>query len=301
MQSTLTDILETASNEARNLYQQYDLEEETNRIAYHYEVDANFFKIVTGGQWNTYSCSMWEEGFSLTQAQEKKLDEFARMMNLKPGMHILDVGCGWGGPLVYLCHKYNVTGHGITISPMAIPVAQARAKKYEANCTFEVVHWQELRCEKQFDAIYSDEVIVHFNDLGGFFKKASQLLKPGGIMVNKELHFKHSKHKHAMDKLSQHINKVYAYTGNYRTLNDELALLDANYFALDEIVDIPISDYHKTISEHWLKNLNVNRQALVSMTSEKHVQDFKLYLKGICRIFSAGVFGLHIVKAKKFT
>lgn len=301
MHSSMTDILETAPNEARDLYQQYDLKEETDRIAYHYEVDANFFKIVTGGEWNTYSCSMWEEGFSLTQAQEKKLDEFARMMNLKPGMHILDVGCGWGGPLVYLCHKYKVTGHGITISPMAIPVAQARAEKYDANCTFEVVHWQELRYEKQFDAIYSDEVIVHFNDLGGFFKKASQLLKPGGVMVNKELHFKHSKHKHAIDKLSQHINKVYAYTGNYRTLRDELELLDENRFQLDEILDIPITDYNKTIHDHWLKNLNDNREELTAMTNEKHVQDFKLYLKGICRIFSAGVFGLHIVAARKFS
>ncbi|WP_053981092.1 SAM-dependent methyltransferase [Marinagarivorans algicola] len=299
MQSRMMDLIESAPSEARNLYQKYNMEEEIDRIAYHYEVDSDFFKIITGGEWNHYSCCMWEEGSSLTQAQERKLDEFARMMNLKPGMHILDVGCGWGGPLVYLCQKYKVTGHGITISPMAIPVAEARAKKYNAQCTFEVVHWQELRSVKQFDAIYSDEVIVHFNDLDGFFRKASQLLKTGGIMVNKELHFRHSKHKHAIDKLSQHINKVYAYTGNYRTLRDELDLLDNNSFQLEEILDIPISHYNKTINEHWLKNLNAHRTMLTTMTSEKHVQDFKLYLKGICRIFTAKVFGLHIVSAKK--
>ncbi len=299
MQSRMMDLIESAPSEARNLYQKYNREEEIDRIAYHYEVDSDFFKIVTGGEWNHYSCCMWEEGFSLTQAQERKLDEFARMMNLKPGMHILDVGCGWGGPLVYLCHKYKVTGHGITISPMAIPAAEARAKKYNVQCTFEVVHWQELRSVEQFDAIYSDEVIVHFNDLDGFFKKANQLLKTGGIMVNKELHFRHSKHKHAIDKLSQHINKVYAYTGNYRTLRDELDLLDHNSFQLEEILDIPIGHYNKTINEHWLKNLNAHRAMLTTMTSEKHVQDFKLYLKGICRIFTAKVFGLHIVAAKK--
>ena len=101
MQSCLVDILEKAPAEARDLYQQYSLDEEINRIAYHYEVEPEFFRIVTGGEWNNYSCSMWEEGFTLTQAQEKKLDEFARMMGLKKGMRILDVGCGWGGPLVY--------------------------------------------------------------------------------------------------------------------------------------------------------------------------------------------------------
>ena len=295
----LYEKLESAPLNARNLYQSYNLDEEVDRIAYHYEVAPEFFKRVTGGEWNVYSCSMWEDGFSLTQAQEKKLDEFARLMDLKPGMRILDVGCGWGGPLVYLCNKYGVSGHGITISPMAIPVAEERARKYGVNATFEVVHWKNLRSLQQFDCIYSDEVIVHFNDLDGFFKKANQLLKPGGVMVNKELHFRHSRHKHALDKLSQHINKVYAYTGNYRTLRDELELLDRNAFQLEEIVDIPIADYKKTIGEHWVKNLNDNRRELEVMTSAQHVKDFKFYLRGICTIFAAEVFGLHIVASRK--
>lgn len=299
METGLYEKLESAPLNARNLYQSYSFDEEVDRIAYHYEVAPEFFKLVTGGEWNVYSCSMWEEGFSLTQAQERKLDEFARLMGLKPGMRILDVGCGWGGPLVYLCHKYGVSGHGITISPMAIPVAEERAKKYGVNATFEVVHWKNLRSLQQFDCIYSDEVIVHFNDLDGFFRKANQLLKPGGVMVNKELHFRHSRHKHALDKLSQHINKVYAYTGNYRTLRDELELLDRNAFQLEEIVDIPIADYKKTIGEHWVKNLNDNRRVLEIMTSEQHVKDFKLYLRGICKIFAADVFGLHIVASRK--
>ena len=299
MDTGLYEKLESAPLNARNLYQSYNLDEEVDRIAYHYEVAPEFFKRITGGEWNVYSCSMWEEGFSLTQAQEKKLDEFARLMDLKPGMRILDVGCGWGGPLVYLCNKYGVSGHGITISPMAIPVAEERARKYGVNATFEVVHWKNLRSLQQFDCIYSDEVIVHFNDLDGFFKKANQLLKPGGVMVNKELHFRHSRHKHALDKLSQHINKVYAYTGNYRTLRDELELLDRNAFQLEEIVDIPIADYKKTIGEHWVKNLNDNRRELEVMTSAQHVKDFKLYLRGICKIFAAEVFGLHIVASRK--
>ena len=157
MDTGLYEKLESAPLNARNLYQSYNLDEEVDRIAYHYEVAPEFFKRITGGEWNVYSCSMWEEGFSLTQAQEKKLDEFARLMDLKPGMRILDVGCGWGGPLVYLCNKYGVSGHGITISPMAIPVAEERARKYGVNATFEVVHWKSLRSLQQFDCIYSDE------------------------------------------------------------------------------------------------------------------------------------------------
>lgn len=295
----LENILEDTPNENRNLYQRYSLEEEIERVAYHYEVEPAFFQTVTGGEWNTYSCNIWKPGYSLTQAQEEKLDKFAELMQLRPGMKILDVGCGWGGPLVYLCHKYGVHGHGITISPKAIPIAEARAEKYQADAKFEVIHWQNLPEAEAYDAILTDEVIVHFNNLNSFFAKCHKVLKPGSRMVHKELHFNHSRHKHALDALSQHINKVYGYTGNYRTLYDELELMDFNGFALKEIVDIPIVHYKKTIADYWLKACNDNRAALEAMTNEKHVKDFRIYLKGILKIFNADVFGLHMVTAQK--
>src|SRR5713226_9712391 len=96
------------------LYQPYEIDEETIRSSYHYELDPEFFYILTGGDWHAYSCLFWEDGFTATEAQQTKLDRMAELMELKPGMSILDVGCGWGGPLVYLCKKYGTTGHGIT-------------------------------------------------------------------------------------------------------------------------------------------------------------------------------------------
>jgi len=299
MQGDMADFFDDMPDEGRDLYQAFDQAEETARVAYHYEVDPSFFQVVTGGRWNVYSCSLWGEAETLTQAQEDKLDKFAQLMALKPGQRVLDVGCGWGGPLVYLCKKYGVVGHGITISPMAIPVAEKRAKEHGVDAKFEVLNWRDLEGESVYDAIYSDEVIVHFNDLQRFFNHAHRLLKPAGMMVNKELHFTHSKHKHAHDKLSQHINKVYGYTGNYRTLRDELALMDDEGFALEEVFDIPIGQYQKTIRDHWLKNLKENREFLTSLTNEKHYRDFHLYLKGILHIFQAEVFGLHIVASRK--
>ena len=70
------------------------------------------------------------------------------------------------GPLVYLCHKYGVTGHGITVSPMSIPVAEARAAKYGVDATFEVSHWKNLPEMETYDVIFTDETIVHFYHLG---------------------------------------------------------------------------------------------------------------------------------------
>ncbi|WP_052692219.1 SAM-dependent methyltransferase [Teredinibacter purpureus] len=129
----------------------------------------------------------------------------------------MDVGCGWGGSLVYLCEKYGVTGHGITLSGLAVPVAEKKAKEHGVDAGFEKLHWNNLAPRKPYDAIYSDEAIVHFPDLSAYYEKMYKYLKPTGYMVNKELHFTHSKYKHAGDRLSQHINKVYGYSGNYIT------------------------------------------------------------------------------------
>src|SRR4026207_1407701 len=75
-------------------YQAYELEEETERSTFHYEKPPEFFYVLTGSECNSYSASTWEACFTMTQAQEKKMDRMAELMELKPDMRILDVGCG---------------------------------------------------------------------------------------------------------------------------------------------------------------------------------------------------------------
>lgn len=150
-----TIVAETVPVDGHRPYQAYELEEDVARSAYHYEKDPEFFLTVTGGEWHTYSCLLWEQGFSMTQAQEKKLDKMAELASLNQGMHILDVGCGWGGPLVYLCHKYGATGHGITVSPAQIPPARQLAAKYSSEVVFEAIPWQSLPEGGAYTTMYS--------------------------------------------------------------------------------------------------------------------------------------------------
>lgn len=280
-------------------YQAYEIEEETVRASFHYELPPEFFYILTGGEWNCYSGSIWEDGFtSITQAQEKKLDQMAAMMQLKPGMRVLDVGCGWGGPLVYWCHKYGVIGHGITITPHQIPEAEARAAKYGVPATFEVLHWKNLAEIETYDVITTDEVLVHFHDLTDFFAKCHKLLKPNGRMVHKELHFNHSQYS-VLDAIGQHVNKVYGYTGNYLPLHKELKLLDDNDFELLHIFEIPMSNYCRTISL-WEKNIFAQREHLRALVGDTVYKDFRLYLKAMNYVFSrTNSFALHIISSQK--
>src|SRR5262245_9701665 len=125
----------------RQLYQAYSTEEDIRRTNLHYEQPVEFFYQVTGGEWNVYSCTLWDDAKTETEAQERKLDQLAELLDLKPGQRIMDVGCGWGGPLVYLCTKYGVRGVGLTLSALQKQAADQRIARYGANAEVIVCHW----------------------------------------------------------------------------------------------------------------------------------------------------------------
>ncbi|TVM07036.1 MAG: cyclopropane fatty acyl phospholipid synthase [Halomonas sp.] len=64
----------------------------------------------------TYTCGYWHEADNLADAQEAKLDLICRKLALKPGMRVLDIGCGWGSFMAYAAEHYGVECVGLTIS-----------------------------------------------------------------------------------------------------------------------------------------------------------------------------------------
>lgn len=280
-------------------YKSYEVPEDTVRSAYHYEQDAEFYFTQTGGKWNVYSCLLWEDHFTdITQAQEKKLDKLAEMMQLKPGMHILDVGCGWGGPLTYLCEKYGVTGMGIAVAQPQIDAARERAARHGVGAQFELMHWENMPEVEQFDAIYSDEVIVHFNDLSGFFRKCNTVLRQGGVMAHKELHLSHSKYAE-ISPMGHEIIRVFGYTGNYVPLYKELMWLEDNGFQIKNVIEIPMSHYYRTL-DTWMSNLFNARERMIELTGKEWYMKYRLYLKGVRHIFTVTEeYQLHIIASRK--
>ena len=63
-----------------------------------------------------YTCAYWKNAKTLTEAQEAKLDLVCRKAGLKPGMRVLDLGCGWGGLASWAAEKYGCTVLGVTLS-----------------------------------------------------------------------------------------------------------------------------------------------------------------------------------------
>lgn len=63
-----------------------------------------------------YTCAYWKDATTLREAQEAKLDLVCRKVGLKPGMRVLDLGCGWGGFASWAAEKYGCSVLGVTLS-----------------------------------------------------------------------------------------------------------------------------------------------------------------------------------------
>ncbi len=81
----------------------------------HYDIGNDVFAAMLDSSMS-YSCGYWAQADSLEQAQQAKLDLICRKLELEPGEHLLEIGCGWGGLARHAAAHYGVKVTGITVS-----------------------------------------------------------------------------------------------------------------------------------------------------------------------------------------
>jgi len=92
----------------------------------HYDLGNDFYAAMLDPRM-AYSCGYWQDGArDLAQAQDAKLELICRKLGLRPGMRLLDIGCGWGSLMGYAADKYGVQCIGITVSREQADYARER-------------------------------------------------------------------------------------------------------------------------------------------------------------------------------
>lgn len=94
----------------------------------HYNLGNDFYAAMLD-QRMTYTCGYWKHAQTLDEAQEAKLDLICRKLQLKPGMRVLDIGCGWGSFMGYAAEHYGVECVGLTISKEQAEFGQRLLRK----------------------------------------------------------------------------------------------------------------------------------------------------------------------------
>ncbi|MEZ4333750.1 MAG: cyclopropane fatty acyl phospholipid synthase [Myxococcota bacterium] len=122
----------------------------------HYDIGNDLFAAMLGRRL-VYSCGYWRDADGLDAAQEAKLDLVCRKLGLRPGMRVLDVGCGWGDALAFAAERYGVSGVGVTLSVEQAEGARARCRRWPIE--IRVADYRTL--DERFDAVYSIGMFEH--------------------------------------------------------------------------------------------------------------------------------------------
>ena len=156
-------------------------------ISHHYDVSNTFYQWVLGPSM-AYTCACYPTAdATLEQAQEYKFDLVARKLALRPGMRLLDVGCGWGGMVMHAAREYGVRALGVTLSEQQASWAQRAIKEAGLSELAEVRHldYRDVT-ESEFDAVSSIGLTEHIGkqQLPGYFSFLYSKLRPGGRLLN---------------------------------------------------------------------------------------------------------------------
>lgn len=151
----------------------------------HYDLSDDFFRLFLDST-QTYSCAYFKrDDMTLQEAQLAKIDLALGKLALRPGMTLLDVGCGWGATMRRAIERYDVNVIGLTLSKNQASYVQTLFDAMDSPRRREVrlAGWEEF--DEPVDRIVSIGAFEHFGHqrYPAFFEMAHQVLPSDGVML----------------------------------------------------------------------------------------------------------------------
>jgi cyclopropane-fatty-acyl-phospholipid synthase len=146
----------------------------------HYDIGNDLYRHMLDRQM-IYSCAYWKEASNLDEAQEAKLDLVCRKLGLRPGMRVLDIGCGWGGTARFAANHYQVEVLGITVSEEQVKAAHAL--RGDLPVEIRLLDYRDL--EGTFDRILSIGMFEHvgYKNYRTFMRVVRDHLREDGLFL----------------------------------------------------------------------------------------------------------------------
>ena len=167
----------------KGVMQANTLAKSRQRVAHHYDIPDAFYGLFMEEDLQ-YTCAYFPaDDMTLEAAQAAKMDHIAAKLRLRPGLRVLDIGCGWGGLALRLARLYDVHVTGVTLSPVQLAAAQQRARALGLSERVEFRLQDYRHVPDRFDRVVSVGMMEHVGQpqYRTYFTKIAQILKPDGV------------------------------------------------------------------------------------------------------------------------
>lgn len=256
-----------------------------NNVRYHYDLGNDFYQLMLDPTL-TYSCGYrLKETDTLEQMQLQKYELICRKLALKSGESLIDIGCGWGGMLIYAAERYGVSGTGITLSREQATLAKERiaAKGLTDKIQILVTDYREI--EGHYDKFVSIGMFEHVgkDNFATFMRQTAKLLKPHGTGLL------HTIATESNERIGAWIDK-YIFPGGYapqlHELTKELLAVKLTVAHCENLKP----HYAETL-KHWGLNFTQNRDEIAKLSpkyDERFLRMWYLYLQSFEASFRYG-------------
>jgi cyclopropane-fatty-acyl-phospholipid synthase len=162
-----------------------DLTPHFEDVQSHYDLSDEFYRLFLDPS-QTYSCAYFErDDMTLEEAQIAKIDLALGKLDLRPGMTLLDIGCGWGATMLRAVEKYDVNVIGLTLSENQCAHVEKAFAATDNTRSMRVLlaGWEQF--DEPVDRIVSIGAFEHFgyDRYDDFFSMAFRSLPDDGVML----------------------------------------------------------------------------------------------------------------------
>jgi cyclopropane-fatty-acyl-phospholipid synthase len=242
-------------------------------VEHHYDLSDELYDLFLDAD-KQYTCAYFPDpDMTLEAAQAAKQTHIAKKLLIKPGMKILDIGCGWGGTCRTLAREYGAQTVGVTLSQPQLDYARARAKDegLAQQCEFRLTDYRDV--PEQFDRIVTVGMMEHVGQphFSTFFDQIRRNLKPDGIAL---VH--HIGRTTPPGVLSPWYQK-YIFPGGYSpAMSEVMTAIEKSGLCVTD-VEVWRMHYVQTL-HHWQQRFERNIDAIRALYDDRFCRMWRYYL-----------------------
>lgn len=278
-----------------------------DNVQAHYDLSNEFFALFQDPT-RTYSCAYFpREGMTLHEAQLAKLDLTLGKLGLRPGMTLLDIGCGWGSVMKRAVEKYDVNVVGLTLSKNQHAYCRQLLGDIDSNRLRRVLLRDWADFGEPVDRIVIIEALEHFgfHRYDDFFKFAYEAMPADGVML---LHAITGLHvKQVVERgipLTMEMAKFIRFIVTDIFPGGRLPMIEKVEdhstkvgFTVARIQSLQ-PDFAKTL-DFWAEALQAHRGEAIAIQSEEVYERYMRYLTGCAKAFRMGYIDCNQFTLKK--